>query len=143
MRVNPVAALLLLASIVLSACAETRPNVYAYPARGQSAEQQTQDRTDCEAWAKQQTGFDPAGAAGKGALLGTVLGGVGGAVTGAAVGAVTGNPGRGAAVGAAAGGAGGAVIGGTYNYARSREGYDKAYGSCMVSRGYTVGGVTR
>src|SRR6187402_818836 len=33
---------------------------YVYPAKGQSAEQQKSDESDCYAWAVQQSGFDPA-----------------------------------------------------------------------------------
>jgi hypothetical protein len=42
-------------------CATTppRPSVHAYPAQGQGAERMSRDTADCEAWAKQQTGFDP------------------------------------------------------------------------------------
>lgn len=32
---------------------------YAYPTRGQSAEQQSTDRYECHTWAVQQSGFDP------------------------------------------------------------------------------------
>ncbi len=35
----------------------------AYPAKGQSADKQTKDQTECYAWAKDQTGFDPMTAA--------------------------------------------------------------------------------
>jgi hypothetical protein len=34
-----------------------------YPANGQSPEQQAKDESECYAWAKQQSGFDPAQAA--------------------------------------------------------------------------------
>lgn len=30
-----------------------------YPAKGQSAEQQQKDQTECDVWAKQTTGIDP------------------------------------------------------------------------------------
>lgn len=30
-----------------------------YPAKGQSAAQQKKDETECHAWAKKQTGYDP------------------------------------------------------------------------------------
>lgn len=39
-------------------------DLYAYPTKGQSAEQQKSDRYQCHSWAVQQSGFDPtAGAA--------------------------------------------------------------------------------
>ena len=33
--------------------------LYIYPNKGQSAEQQSLDRSDCHTWAVQQTGVDP------------------------------------------------------------------------------------
>jgi hypothetical protein len=35
-------------------------NLIAYPARGQSQAQQTRDRSECQGWAMNQSGFDPA-----------------------------------------------------------------------------------
>jgi hypothetical protein len=123
-------------------CATTppRPSVHAYPARGQSTERMSRDATDCQAWAQQQTGYDPVADTAKGAAIGTLLGGALGAGTGAAVGAATGGSvGRGAATGAVIGGVAGGVTGGVYNYSKSREGYDQAYVACMNGRGYTSG----
>ena len=37
-----------------------RYDVIAYPAKGQSAEQQSRDRYECHTWAVGQSGFDPA-----------------------------------------------------------------------------------
>jgi len=123
----------------LTGCASAeRPNVYAYPQKGQTGEQQSRDTADCQAWAKQQAGFDPAIDTAKGAGVGAVIGALTGAAAGAAIGAATGRPGTGAAIGAAAGGIGGAGIGGTYNYSKSKEGYDQAFGACMSGRGYSV-----
>jgi outer membrane lipoprotein SlyB len=119
-------------------CAGTQPSVYAYPAKGQTAEQQSRDMNECQAWAKQQTGFDPTTDTAKGAGLGALIGAAGGAAAGAAIGAATGSPGTGAAIGAAAGGIGGAGVGGTLGYTKNKEGYDKAYAACMQTRGYTV-----
>src|SRR3989449_5187137 len=60
----------LLVTLVLAGCASsTQPSVMVYPAKGQSAEQQTRDSGECQTWAKQQTGFDPATEAGKGAAV--------------------------------------------------------------------------
>ena len=124
----------------VSGCASgnPQPNVYAYPAKGQTAEQQSRDTFECQNWAKQQTGFDPVTDTAKGAGVGAIIGALGGAAAGAAIGAATGHAGTGAAIGAAAGGIGGAATGGAYNYSKSREGYDQAYGACMTGRGYTV-----
>lgn len=125
--------------MVVSGCAEmARPTVYAYPKKGQSVEQHSRDKSECEAWAKQETGFDPATETAKGAGIGALIGAAAGAATGAAVGAVTGSPGKGAAIGAATGGIGGAVVGGGYKYAKSKEGFNQAYAACMSARGYEV-----
>lgn len=123
-------------------CAATPPSssVHAYPARGQSAGQTSRDAAHCEAWAKQQTGFDPVAETAKGAAVGTLLGGALGAGGGAAVGAASGGSvGRGAATGAVVGGVVGGVAGGAYQYTRTRDGYDRAYAACMSGRGYTTG----
>lgn len=124
--------------IAVAGCAGTQPTKYAYPAKGQTAEQQSRDMNECTAWAKQQTGFDPTMDTAKGAGLGALIGAVGGAAAGAAIGAATGSPGTGAAIGAAAGGIGGAGIGGTLGYTKNKDGYDRAYAACMKTRGYTV-----
>jgi hypothetical protein len=134
---------LALVAVVCAGCAESmQPTVYAYPLKGQSAEQQMSDRENCEAWAKQQTGFDPVSDTAMGVGAGTVLGALIGAAAGAAIGAATGNAGQGAAIGAATGGIGGAAIGGAQGYSRNREGYDHAYSACIVARGYSVGGAS-
>jgi hypothetical protein len=125
----------------VSACASgpsAQPSAYVYPQKGQTADQQARDTSACQAWAKQQTGFDPLTDSAKGAGVGALVGAVGGAAAGAAIGAATGNAGTGAAIGAAAGGIGGAGVGGTYNYSKSRDGYDRAFSACMSGRGYTV-----
>lgn len=118
-----------------------------YPAKGQSPQQQKKDEAECYAWAKQQTGFDPA--APQQAQAGPskpAAGGVAkGAVAGAAVGAIGGND-----VGNAA--AKGAVLGGVARRAKNRgaqqqasaqkqqqqQNFQRAYGACVTGRGYTV-----
>ena len=138
-------------------------DVYIYPQKGQSKEQQEKDKFDCYQWAKGQTGFDPMarptatspppqqeapqGGVGRGAARGAAVGAVGGAIAGDA--------GKGAAIGAASG----ALIGGMrrrdqrrrqeqeqanweaqqqaqYNQRRSE--YNRANGACLAGRGYTV-----
>lgn len=134
------ASLISLAAAV-SGCASgpaAQSSAYAYPQKGQTADQQARDTSACQIWAKQQTGFDPLTDSAKGAGVGALVGAVGGAAAGAAIGAATGNPGTGAAIGAAAGGIGGAGVGGTYNYSKSKDGYDRAFSACMSGRGYTV-----
>ena len=140
--------------------------VFAYPAKGQSAEKQKADQRECYAWAKDQTGFDPAVAAGpnadsaaKAAQAQTaqatqgaaVKGAAKGAAAGALIGAAAGDAGKGAAVGAAAGGVGGragkkraekeaGAQAGNAAVASSNQQADtfkKAVGTCLQGKGYT------
>jgi hypothetical protein len=136
--VSGMTAILFAAALSGCASAPATPTVYAYPAQGQTPQQQAQDASQCQAWAGQQTGWDPATSTAKGAGIGLAIGALGGAALGAATGAAVGRAGTGAAIGAAAGGIGGAAIGGTHNYSKSKEGYDQAYGACMSGRGYTM-----
>lgn len=127
--------------VVLSGCASStppQPSVYAYPTKGQSAEQQARDANECQTWAVQQTGYNPTTDTAKGAGIGAAIGAITGAAAGAAIGAAVGAPGTGAAIGAATGGIGGAGVGGGLAYAKNKEGYEKAYGACMQGRGYSV-----
>ena len=117
--------------ILVSGCATaSQPTVYAYPKKGQTAEQVSRDQSECQAWAKQQTGFDPAMDTAKGAGLGALIG----AAAGAATGAVVGSPGKGAAIGAV----GGAAVGGGLGYTKNKEGFNNAHAACMSARGYEV-----
>lgn len=140
MRQSIASVMLIAFGIGASGCAAAVPpsSAYAYPARGQSAEQASRDQTECQAWAKQQTGFDPLQDTAKGLGIGAALGALTGAAAGAAIGAATGSAGTGAAIGAAAGGIGGAGLGGTVGYQRSKQGHDRAFAACMEARGYTV-----
>jgi len=83
-----------------------------YPAKGQSAQQQSKDDAECYAWAKQTTGIDPAVVASSpppqntGPAVGggeRVRGAVRGAAGGGAIGAIAGDAGQGAGIGAVAG----------------------------------------
>jgi uncharacterized protein YcfJ len=138
----------------------------AYPAKGQSADKQKKDQAECYAWAKDQTGFDPATAAAvntdsaaKAAKEQTaqatqgaaVKGAAKGAAAGALIGAAAGDAGKGAAVGAAAGGVGGragkkraekeagaqAANSATAASNQQVDNFKKAIGTCMTGRGYT------
>lgn len=125
------------------------------PAKGQSAEQQKLDESECYTMAKGQTGFDPAkatAAAPQESVGGErARGAVRGAVGGAAVGAMAGDAGKGAAVGAGVG----VVAGGVRQrrkkarneeaaaqqqkaVAQQQQNFQQAYGVCLESRGYTV-----
>jgi hypothetical protein len=130
--------------------------MYIYPAKGQTKEQQDQDEFQCHQWSVEQTGFDPtkqappsgtaqqsSGGAVRGAGRGAALGAIGGAIGGDA--------GKGAAVGAAVGGAGGRMRQNQQNqqaqaqaqqaqqaYQNTLDGYNRAKATCLQGRGYTV-----
>ncbi|HMK72536.1 MAG TPA: glycine zipper family protein, partial [Myxococcaceae bacterium] len=135
------------------------------PAKGQDQNQQSQDETQCYAWAKQQTGVDPvtlkadpntAAAVQKqaqAASAGTaVKSTAGGAAAGAAVGAITGDTGTGAAVGATAGAMRGVAKKAKANKQAAAQGqqaaqqeaqakfdtFKKAMTACLSGRGYSV-----
>ncbi len=91
--------------------------LFAYPAHGQSAQQQSQDRYECHTWATRESGFDPVAASsspppatvvrtspGSVGPSNALSGAAGGAALGAIGGAIAGDPGIGAAIGAAVGG---------------------------------------
>jgi hypothetical protein len=125
-----------------------------YPAHGQSASKQSSDDGACYAWAKQNTGIDPAVVAGTPPPpQGPTGARVAGAARGAAAGAIIGDAdhhdaGHGAAVGATVG----VVAGGARsrrqhaaqagnaeaNKQAAMNTYWHAYGACMQGRGYTV-----
>jgi hypothetical protein len=137
-----------------------------YPANGQSAAQQQKDEGECYAWAKGQTGYDPAQATqyvaapppqqstGGERVKGAAVGAVGGA----AIGAIAGNTGKGAAIGGVVGiMAGGAKqrqtqaanqqaaaqqqqqVAQQQQYtAQQQQNFQRAYGACFSGRGYTV-----
>ncbi|SLM49068.1 conserved exported protein of unknown function [Nitrospira japonica] len=130
-------------------------DVFVYPSKGQSKDQQEQDEFACYKWSKEQTGFDPTqtvqqaappqqhGQVVHGAARGAALGAVGGAIAGDA--------GKGAAIGAAVGGTGGAMRRrrqaretemaqqqAEQKYEASVAGYKRAFTACMTGRGYTV-----
>jgi len=127
------------------------------PSKGQSADLQTKDNTECAALAVQQSGFDPTKAQAAAAQPQSAAGGqrVRGAAKGAAVGAAAGAIGGDAGKGAAAGAAAGTAAGGMRKRQEGREqtaqaeqqqtaaaqgqaGYDKAMISCMQGRGYLL-----
>lgn len=130
-------------------------DVFVYPSKGQTKEQQEQDEFSCYKWAKEQTGFDPnqptqqaaapppQGGAARGAARGAAVGAIGGAIGGDA--------GKGAAIGAGVGAAGGAMRRrqseqkqmaaqekAKQEYNAEVAGYKRAFSTCMTGRGYTV-----
>lgn len=126
----------------------------AYPAKGQSAQQQQRDDGECYGWAKSNTGIDPAVVASSpppppsGAGGERVRGAARGAAGGAAIGAIAGDAGEGAAIGAVVG----TMAGGRQarqNKAAEQQAaasgqqqaintFYRAYVACMEGRGYTI-----
>lgn len=102
--------------------------VYFYPTRGQSAQQQDRDRYECYLWSVKQTGFDPSQprlaphqrfnvvVTSPPPGYETAVG----AATGAVLGAVVSRPGR-EAEGAAVGAIAGAMVGAASEAARQQE----------------------
>lgn len=152
-----------LALWVLSVPFLATAQVFIYPARGQSPEQEQFDRGQCYGWAVQQSGFDPANPQAPtpppptpGAPQGGLFrGAAGGAAMGAVGGAIGGNAGEGAAIGAAVGGLFGVIRRARWaeeqqqqqqSYqaqqqsamAQGHANYNRAFSTCMTGRGYTV-----
>ena len=142
-------------SVVLIATSAWGQQLYIYPQRGQSFDQQAVDKAECQRWATEQTGYNPAtpppppmAAAPQGGMF---RGAFGGAALGAIGGAIGGDAGKGAAIGAGVGG----LFGGfrrmrameeeqaqMANYqaqtAQATGGFNRAYSACLQGRGYTV-----
>lgn len=173
----------LMAAAALAACASPAPRpapapvasapppvteVYFYPNRGQSAEQQDRDRYECYLWAKKQTGFDPSAPQlaphQKVRVVASPPPGsdtAAGAITGAVIGSIVSPPSH-SAEGAAVGAIFGAVAGAASDTARQQRAeqiqqrydesdakraarieqqasdYRRAMGACLEGRGYTV-----
>jgi hypothetical protein len=137
--------------------------LFVYPSKGQSAEQQEQDKFQCYSFAKGQTGFDPmappttstAPPAAEAQQGGVGRGAVRGALGGAAIGHIAGDTKQGLKIGAASG----ALLGGmrrsdqkqrekqnrqqweqqeVANYTQNRNNYNRAYTACLEGRGYSV-----
>lgn len=129
---------------------------FVYPAKGQNAQQQKKDETECYSWAVKQSGFDPAkpppqqAAQPPTTATGTTPGaGVRGAARGAIVGEVVGgDAGAGAAAGAAAAraqsrrqnaaGAQQQQQAAAQQQQAGQAGFQKARAACLEGRGYSV-----
>ena len=130
-----------------------------YPAKGQSSQQQASDMGQCQMWAQQTTGVNPAALAQRSANQPPppgpqgerVRGAAGGAAAGAAIGAIAGDAGKGAAIGAVTG----TVAGGmrqrrnaaaaqqqqqyaAQDTSQQMATYNRAISACMSGRGYTI-----
>ncbi len=145
----------LLAALPCAALAQQRP--IAYPAKGQSQAKQDKDDGECQVWARNKTGVDPAVTAANpppqetGPAVGggeRLRGAARGALGGAAIGAIGGDTGKGAGIGAVAGTMAGGHRARQNQAARNesaRQGqaqqidsYNRAYSACMSGRGYTM-----
>ena len=127
-----------------------------YPAKGQPQKQQNRDQSDCNLWAQQTTGINPAALAQAPATppapSGPAVGGgerIAGAMRGAVIGEVAGgHGGEGAAIGAMAGGARARQNQAAKQQAAQQQAqsaqaskintYNRAVSACMEGRGYTV-----
>jgi len=144
-RYTPALIAAALAAFATGAIAQ-KPAVY--PAKKQTAQQQKKDDGDCLAWAKQDTGIDPAAASQPAPQkTGPAVGGgerLKGAAGGAVIGGIAGDAGAGAAVGAVVGGAKARQHQKADNqqaqqqHQQTLNTYYKAYAACMEGRGYTV-----
>ncbi len=131
--------------------------MFIFPQKGQSPDQQELDEFTCHKWAKQQTGVDPnqqvaATSAPTQQRGGAMRGAMGGAALGAIGGAIAGDAGKGAAIGAAVGGGSGAIRQRRGNrsaqeqqqqasaqHQQSNQTFNRAYGVCLEGKGYKVG----
>lgn len=147
-------------AVLLSAEGALAQQPIVYPAKGQSPEQQQKDQAECNAWAQQTTGVNPAALAQQSASQPAPSGPQGERVRGAARGAVGGavigeivddDAGKGAAVGAVAG-----TMAGGARQRRKAEAqqqqqqqtqqqtqqalatYNRAVAACLEGRGYTI-----
>jgi hypothetical protein len=142
-----------LASIAFCAALPVAAQQYAFPARGQSPQQQKADEAACSTWATQQSGFDPSKAAPPPPAQQAPVTGSGararGAAAGAAVGAITGNDtGDAAKAGMVAGGvaqrsanrraAAGQQQAAAQQQQAGQGEWHKARAACLEAKGYTV-----
>jgi hypothetical protein len=145
-----------LAVLSISAVAEAQKPI-VYPAKNQTAQQQSKDDAECYAWARQTTGIDPAAVASTpppqetGPAVGggqRVRGAARGAAGGAAIGAISGDAGAGAGIGAVVGTMAGGRQARQQQATRNQQAvsqqhemintFYRAFGACMEGRGYTI-----
>jgi hypothetical protein len=156
------AALLLLGNPAAAQSVSSQLGLVVYPTKNQAADQIAKDEGECHAWARQNTGVDPANpmagvqvqqaapppggaSAGRGALRGAATAGLIGNIADedagefAAAGAVIGGVRGARAQKAQAAQAQQQSQAQTQAVAQERMGlFTKAYGACMESRSYTV-----
>lgn len=137
--------------------ADVGAQMFIFPEKGQTKDQQEFDQFSCYKWAKEQTGIDPnqqAAAPAPQAPQGgqAVRGAAGGAALGAIGGAIAGDPGMGAAIGAAVGGGTGMlrrrrsemqyeqqVKAQAAGNQASQQTFNRAYSVCLEGKGYKIG----
>lgn len=142
---------------VIGVSVDAHAQMYIFPEKGQTKDQQEFDQFTCYKWAKEQTGIDPnqqtAAAAPPPPQGGEVVHGAArGAALGAIGGAIGGNAGKGAAIGAAVGGGAGAmrrhraemeyeheVEAQAASRQADQQNFNRAYGVCLEGKGYKVG----
>ena len=156
---NRTGSITLMLAAMLGTTAAMASDLYVYPAKGQSADQQDKDKYECYQWAKRDTGFDPMSTPTTSTPAPTTQqrsGGVArGALGGAAIGGIIGGSSSDAGTGALVGGLLGGVRQRSQNvsaqqerqqweqqeasrYANNRNNYNRAYAACLEGRGYTV-----
>ena len=157
-----VAALCLLANAAAAQSVSSQLGLVVYPTKNQAADQIAKDEGECHAWARQNTGVDPANpmagvqvqqaapppggaSAGRGAVRGAAAAGLIGNIADedasdfAAAGAVIGGVRGARAQKAQAAQAQQQSQAQTQAIAQERMGlFTKAYGACMEARSYTV-----
>lgn len=123
--------------------------IYIYPNKGQTTQQQSRDRYECHVWAAQQSGFDPtsfytttpaplhvASASGvhyphshRHGDLDPITGAAGGAALGALGGAIGGDAGKGAAIGAGVG-----ALAGIFNSAGKHQRHKSRHAAARANQ---------
>jgi hypothetical protein len=143
--------------VAIAGAAVAAQQLIIYPAKGQSAAQQQKDQGECQVWATNNTGIDPAALAQTpvAAPSGPAVGGgerVGGAARGAlgglAIGAIAGDAGEGAAIGAVVGTMAGGRKARQNQSAQQQQAqaqrqqqintWNRAVSACLEARGYSV-----
>jgi hypothetical protein len=129
---------------LVASVAAAQPNLFIYPSKGQSQQQQDIDTAECQRWASSQARGGPTGPDHGGRAAGTISGAARGAALGAAVGGIAGGKqkaGKGAAAGAVLGGVSGrqgAHAREQQAGARAQNDWARAFAACMDARGYSV-----
>ena len=155
---NPSILQAILAAMLMAAVSKApAQQLIIYPAKGQSPQQQQTDQGECQVWATQSTGIDPAAlaqspaSAPSGPAVGggeRVAGATRGALGGLAIGAIAGDAGEGAAIGAIVGTMAGGRRARQNQSAQQQQAqaqqqqqmntWNRAVGACLEARGYTV-----